>query len=331
MITDDLTTTTGPTQEFAISPEFQSLLSPLTADEKLDLRESIRRDGQFTPLIVWKRPPDSALILLDGHNRLEVCRELGIEPAVKIIDLPDDRAACNWVIDNQLGRRNVTPQMACYLRGRRYQAEKQEHGGDRRSSPQNADMKPKRTSEKLAEHFKVDKATIERDGQFAEAVDALPEEARAAVLSGESDATKKEVVATLKLVKPGEREEAAKRIATKRGGKLKPPKPKKKRQPTNAQIAVLNLAREIYDMTGRPALQISTMEIRYLAQQLLEAAAKICPLPGPEPASDLGTVTESIFEFMRAATVRLPTKDTGTIINVLRSIADELEENGGLG
>ena len=54
--------------------------------------------------------------------------------------------------------------------GKRYNAEKKKHGGDRKSSRHNDDLK---TSDKLADEYKVSPRTIERDGTFAQAVDAL--------------------------------------------------------------------------------------------------------------------------------------------------------------
>ncbi|MBK9121474.1 MAG: hypothetical protein IPM18_17985 [Phycisphaerales bacterium] len=50
------------------------------------------------------------------------------------------------------GRRNLTPNQAALLRGRRYNRLKEQHGGDRRSSPQNEDLKEK-TVARLARVF----------------------------------------------------------------------------------------------------------------------------------------------------------------------------------
>ena len=69
----------------------------------------------------------------------------------------------------KLSRRNLTPEAASYLRGRRYNAEKLEPG-----RPEKGDQSdPVKTSDRLAEEFKVGSATIKRDGKFAEAVDLI--------------------------------------------------------------------------------------------------------------------------------------------------------------
>jgi len=73
---------------------------------------------------------------------------------------------------------NLHPDQASYLRGKRYNAEKQAHGAEQGGrgnqhlvSSQNDNL-PK-THERLAEEYKVSPATITRDGQYAAAVDTL--------------------------------------------------------------------------------------------------------------------------------------------------------------
>jgi len=74
-----------------------------------------------------------------------------------------------WIINNQLGRRNLTPAELSYFRGLRYQEEKKPHGGDRKSTYQNDTLI---TRQELSKEFGVSEATISRDADFAEAVDA---------------------------------------------------------------------------------------------------------------------------------------------------------------
>jgi len=116
---------------------------------------------------------EGSFILLDGHNRYEICKQHDRWFDVKVIELPDRQAAINWIINNQLGRRNLHPDQASYLRGKRYNGEKRQDGGhgDQKSGYQNDN--PIKTHERLAEEFKVSPATITRDGQYAAAVDSL--------------------------------------------------------------------------------------------------------------------------------------------------------------
>lgn len=85
-----------------IDPEFHSLIPPLTTDERRQLEENIIADGVRDPLVVWGD------ILVDGHNRHEICERLNIPYTTvsKSFDSRDDVKA--WIIRNQFGRRNLS-------------------------------------------------------------------------------------------------------------------------------------------------------------------------------------------------------------------------------
>ena len=79
-----------------------------------------------------------------GHHRItfDVCK----------ISLPDRDAAKLWVIRNQLGRRNLTPGQASYLRGLEYEASKlPEHTGGRGKSRSGGKSRPHSTAARLRE------------------------------------------------------------------------------------------------------------------------------------------------------------------------------------
>lgn len=50
-----------------IDPEFKALIPPLDADERAQLEANIVADGCRDPLVLW------CDVLLDGHNRHEIC------------------------------------------------------------------------------------------------------------------------------------------------------------------------------------------------------------------------------------------------------------------
>lgn len=87
-----------------IDKEFQSLLVPLDEKEKARLEASLRRHGCRDPLSVWK----GTNILLDGHNRLEICERANISYKTVEIDLPSREHARLWIEDNQAARRNLS-------------------------------------------------------------------------------------------------------------------------------------------------------------------------------------------------------------------------------
>jgi hypothetical protein len=78
----------------------------------------------------------------------------------------------------------------------RFNSEKAAHGGDRKSTPQNEGLK--KTAERLTEEYKVGRATIERSGTFAAAVDTIAAnvgpEARQTILRRDSGMSAQNVV-----------------------------------------------------------------------------------------------------------------------------------------
>lgn len=88
-------------QTIIIDPEFKALIPPLAPDELSQLEANILRDGCRDPLVVWVG------ILIDGHNRHEICTRNGL-PFETVEMVFDDREAAElWMIGNQMGRRNI--------------------------------------------------------------------------------------------------------------------------------------------------------------------------------------------------------------------------------
>lgn len=113
-----------------IDPEFKKLIPPLVPDEKNRLRANLKRDGCRDALVVWEEEG----ILLDGHNRLEICEEEGIEYRTATISLPDRAAAEIWILENQAGRRNLSITQKALLANElkdRYAAEAKKRQGAR--------------------------------------------------------------------------------------------------------------------------------------------------------------------------------------------------------
>lgn len=133
--------------DIRIDAEFQSLIPPLAAEERKQLEANLIAEGCRDPLVVWPlhefeteneegemvvvlwedaqfrenefgkfriwnevdlTEDDWPCILIDGHNRYEICTRLGIpfETVEKQFESRD--AAMVWMIDNQKGRRNLT-------------------------------------------------------------------------------------------------------------------------------------------------------------------------------------------------------------------------------
>ena len=118
-----------------IDQEFKALIPPLSQEERAQLEANILADGCRDPLVVWATEGDFERniaprhILVDGHNRYEICTRHGIEFDVTELEFADREAAMDWMDANQLGRRNLTRDQFTLLIGRRYNRAKKAAGG----------------------------------------------------------------------------------------------------------------------------------------------------------------------------------------------------------
>jgi hypothetical protein len=85
-----------------MDPEFRELISPLTTAEQGELEASLKAEGCRNPLVCWGN------LLVDGHHRFDICSRLGIPFKTEAIELPDREHAKEWIITNQLARRNIS-------------------------------------------------------------------------------------------------------------------------------------------------------------------------------------------------------------------------------
>lgn len=95
--------------EIIIDAEFKDLIPPLTLLEKDGLKKSLIEDGCLHPLVVWKD------ILLDGYHRHEICTDNNIEFKTIELQFEDKAAAKIWMINHQLGKRNLNNFQRCEL------------------------------------------------------------------------------------------------------------------------------------------------------------------------------------------------------------------------
>ena len=179
------------TTQVTIDPEFQALIPPLAPDERGQLKRNLERDGCLDPLKVWNG------VLLDGHNRLEICDELGIECSVQ--EVPEIRSRAHakiWILKNQLGRRNLNESqrgmLAVGLKNL-YSAEAKERQGTRTDIPANLPegYEPGEARDKAAIDMNVSARTV----QSAEKVvtDGTPELQQAVLLGDVSVSAAAEV------------------------------------------------------------------------------------------------------------------------------------------
>jgi hypothetical protein len=95
-----------------VDPEFRDMIPPLTEAERASLEASIAYVGSaHTPVVVWLETG----ILLDGHNRYEICTRLGLPYTTRAESFPDRDTAKAWLFENQIARRNLTPDQVIML------------------------------------------------------------------------------------------------------------------------------------------------------------------------------------------------------------------------
>ena len=172
-----------------IDPEIRSLMRPLTSDERGRLRAQIEADGCLEALVLWSNAPEGPT-LVDGHNRLGICDELGIEYSVVEREFEDRGAVIRWIIDHQLGRRNLTPKEYRYWVGKRYEAEKREAGDTlRQNAPRGQNDSAGRTRDRIAAETGLSAKTVQRAYDLTTAIDAISErvgeDIKAQLLTGE--------------------------------------------------------------------------------------------------------------------------------------------------
>lgn len=231
-------------KDLRIDPEFESLIPPLSDEEFKQLRDNILNDGEvLNPIITWQGT------ICDGHNRWKIIKENpGIPYKTYELIFLDRYQAKEWIIRNQLGRRNITNEQRLRLIGQMQENRKKSHGNNAKRDDtgkylmgQNEPTgdKSKSTAAQIAEEVGVSESTVKRAEKFSKGIDALSEvskEAADKVLKGGSGITKAEIM-SVPLMEPQQREEFAERVIN--------PQPKEERKVEKHQYSVEDLVKEI--------------------------------------------------------------------------------------
>jgi hypothetical protein len=87
---------------------FHDLFRPLTADERQDLRASIKEHGVQVPVTVYQSAEHGPAII-DGMNRWSVCQELGVDCPVNDLGAIEDGTAGELAEQLNHCRRHLAP------------------------------------------------------------------------------------------------------------------------------------------------------------------------------------------------------------------------------
>jgi hypothetical protein len=229
-------------KEFIVLEILKKFIPPLSDDERRQLEQNILQFGCKDPLLVWETkkgivdpasqfPEDLCYVLVDGHNRYEICQKFNIDFRVNLIEIPTLEKVQDFMIDHQLGRRNLSVEQMAYLRGMKYLTLKQEKADLALVRDNSGKFKPEESSkvhrggqsdhygendlqtneidrgghfdhhgtksklsEQLAKEYNVGEKTIRRDADFAKGIELLPTELKNEVLHGKSVLKKTDII-----------------------------------------------------------------------------------------------------------------------------------------
>jgi len=223
--------------QLKIDETIRRVLMPLRDDERALLEQSVIAEGIRDPLVAWNR--NGEYVLLDGHHRYQLAHKHGLTFSTIGLQFNSYEEAIQWVLQNQLARRNLTDEQRTIVIGRYYNMLKR---APHRPADKGDKLSPLaesgKTAEQVATVFGVDSRTVYRAAEFADAFEQLesvsPDAARR-VESGEV----KDAKTMLPKIEPDLLPKVAERIA---------------RGETRVQDAVERIRRE-ERQTTRPVLQ----------------------------------------------------------------------------
>lgn len=159
---------THANKEPEVLPELESFITPLSSEAFAQLTENILEEGVREPLIVWATADKE--ILVDGHNRFQIAKthDVPYKKARKSFKGLDE--VKKWMIQNQLGRRNLTDFELSYFRGLLYNQKKQGWGGKRDTENIGTSAK---TAQLIADEYKVNERTILRDERLYQGIEKV--------------------------------------------------------------------------------------------------------------------------------------------------------------
>jgi len=173
-------------ENIIIDEEFRDLLPTLDSETYRLLEENLIQNGCRDSIVVWGD------ILIDGHNRYEICTKHGIPYGTVEKTFDSREEALIWIITTQVSRRNLTPIQLSHCRGLHYKAIKKIQGSKNRQK----DLFIGSTTEFLADQYNVSPKTIARDVKTATAIDAIGEishDAKKKILSRETHINRKKL------------------------------------------------------------------------------------------------------------------------------------------
>lgn len=188
--------------QIQILDQLRDLIPPLAEEEYSQLQHNILKHGVKDPLAVWETTSTTlhldeenrpVYVLIDGHNRYQISQEHKLDYRINLLRFTSLEEAKDYMIDFQLGRRNLSTEQIAYLRGLRYLQQKTVRGGNKLSNTELADV-----SVVLAAEYGVSSRTIKRDGDFAAGLNKLNPGQKQEILTGKKKMARSAIEAMAK-------------------------------------------------------------------------------------------------------------------------------------
>jgi hypothetical protein len=173
--------------ELKIKEEFKKLIPPLTPDEYKQLETNCIEEGIRDAIITWNG------YIIDGHNRYKIAQDWQLSYKTISKNFDNEFDVVEWMLDNQLGRRNITPEQKDYLIGKKYENEKQREGRPNKFEQKLGNNFPVSTAQKIAEEFGISDRQVKNNEQFSKGVDKMNDDLKNVVLQGKSSLNKKDI------------------------------------------------------------------------------------------------------------------------------------------
>lgn len=161
-------------KDLIIKEELKEFIPPLTNEEFLHLEENIIQEGCRDALVIWKNGEE--FILVDGHNRYQICSKHKIDFKFVFKEFLNIEQVKEWMVANQLGKRNLTENAKAFLRGSQYLIEKRNKEDNlvqNRKDSSGQDVPSGNTAEKIGKENKISGKTVKRNAQYAQGINKL--------------------------------------------------------------------------------------------------------------------------------------------------------------
>lgn len=142
--------------ELTVHPDLEKMPIPvLTPDQYKRLKKSIKKEGVLSPVVI-----DKDKQILSGRHRYQIATELGIDCPVVERNFRTRAQRVDWIKNEVLGQRNLTPAQIKKVIGYAYNAETAEKGAKTRD-----------VAARIAKKHDVSPRTVQRAGQTLKALE----------------------------------------------------------------------------------------------------------------------------------------------------------------